>query len=316
VDISSKIYVAGHTGMVGSTIIRKLTEDGYSNIIKRSRSDLDLLKQKDVADFLAEERPDYVILAAGKVGGIQANNTYRGQFLYENLMMQSNIINAAYENNVKKLLFLGSACIYPRNAPQPIREEYLLTDILEPTNEPYAIAKIAGIKLCQSYHKQYGCNFISIMPNNLYGPNDNFDLVSSHVLPALIRKFHEAKKSKTDNVEIWGSGSPKREFMHVHDMASACIFLMNNLEASDLYGEGVSHINAGSGQEVTIMELALIIQKIVGYEGELLFNDDYPDGMARKFLDISRINRLGWKSKIILKNGIEQTYKWYVENYE
>ena len=302
--------------MVGSAIIRKLTEDGYSNIIKRSRSELDLLKQNDVAAFLAGVAPDYVFLAAGKVGGIQANNTFRGQFLYENLMMQSNIIHAAYESKVKKLLFLGSACIYPRNAPQPIREEYLLTDILEPTNEPYAIAKIAGIKLCQSYHKQYGCNFISIMPNNLYGPNDNFDLVSSHVLPALIRKFHEAKKSKTDNVEIWGSGSPKREFMHVDDMASACIFLMNNLEAKDMYGEGVSHINAGSGQEVTIMELALIIKKIVGYEGKLLFNDDYPDGMARKFLDISRINRLGWKSKIILKNGIEQTYKWYVENYE
>jgi len=314
INLTSKIYIAGHSGMVGSAIIRKLKEDGFNNLILRSHKELDLINQNDVFEFFKNEKPEYVFLAAGKVGGIHANNTYRGQFLYENLMIQSNVIHAAYENNVKKLLFLGSACIYPRNAVQPIREEYLLTDILEPTNEPYAIAKIAGIKLCQSYHHQYGCNFISIMPNNLYGPNDNFDLETSHVLPALVRKFHEAKKNKADCVEIWGSGSPKREFMHVDDMASACVFLMNNLEAGDLYGRGISHLNAGTGQEVTIKELALIIKGIVGYGGELVFNDDYPDGMPRKLLDVSRLNKMGWKSKIKLDEGLQSAYDWYVNN--
>ena len=299
--------------MVGSAIIRKLTEDGYSNIIKRSRSELDLLKQNDVATFLAGEGPDYVFLAAGKVGGIQVNNTYRGQFLYENLMMQSNIIHAAYESKVKKLLFLGSACIYPRNAPQPIREEYLLTDILEPTNEPYAIAKIAGIKLCQSYHKQYGCNFISIMPNNLYGPNDNFDLETSHVLPALIRKLHEAKVNNDANVEVWGTGNPLREFIHVDDVADACLYLMNNIDADELYNSGISHINIGSGEEVSIKELAIMIKKVIDYKGDLVFNSDYPDGTPRKLLDVSRLNAMGWKSKIKLKDGLKLVYEWYLD---
>ena len=314
--MTKKVYIAGHRGMVGSAIARALEAEGGYEIITRTRGELDLCDANAVAAFFAAEKPQWVFLAAAKVGGIYANNTYPVEFLLENTKIQNNIIHAAYKNNVKKLLFLGSACIYPRKAPQPIREEYLLTDILEPTNEPYAIAKIAGIKLCQSYHHQYGCNFISIMPNNLYGPNDNYDLETSHVLPALVRKLDAAKKNKADCVEIWGTGSPKREFMHVDDMASACVFLMNNLEAIDLYNGGISHINAGTGQEVTIKELALTIKAIIGFEGDLVFNDDYPDGMPRKLLDVTRLDKMGWKSKIKLEEGVKSAYDWYVNNVE
>jgi GDP-L-fucose synthase len=281
-----------------------------------SHKELGLINQNDVLDFFKSEKPDIVFIAAAKVGGINANNTYRGQFLYENLMIQSNLIHAAHKYGVKKLLFLGSACIYPRNSKQPIREEYLLSSYLESTNEPYAIAKIAGIKMCENYYKQYGDNNISVMPNNLYGTNDNYDLETSHVLPALMRKFHEAKKHNHNSVEIWGSGKPLREFLHVDDMADACVFLMQNLSAKQLYSLGISHINIGSGDEVSIKELALIIKNIVGYEGDISFNNDYPDGMPRKLLDITRIRDLGWKSKINLKEGIKSVYKWYVKNYE
>ena len=247
------------------------------------------------------------------MGGILANNTYRGQFLYENLMIQNNIIHSAHKNNVKKLLFLGSACIYPRNATQPIKEEYLLSDKLEPTNEPYAIAKIAGIKLCENYYHQFGNDFISVMPNNLYGPNDNFDLENSHVLPALLRKFHEAKECNKNSVEIWGSGKPLREFLHVDDLADACIYLMKNLEAVDLYGAGISHLNIGSREEVTIKELAIMIRKVVKYEGELVFNKKYPDGTPRKLLNTSRLNAMGWYSNIKLENGLISVYEWYLD---
>lgn len=309
-----KIYIAGHTGMVGSAIVRRLDQAGYSNLIKRSHSELELLDQNSVNQFFSSEKPSYVFVSAAKVGGIHANNTYRGQFLYENLMIQNNLIHAAYENNVKKLLFLGSACIYPRNSPQPIKEEYLLTDSLETTNEPYAIAKIAGIKLCENYYRQYGANFISVMPNNLYGPNDNFDLETSHVLPALIRKFHEAKINNTELVEVWGTGKPFREFLHVDDLADACIFLMDNLDAKDLYSKGISHINIGTGKELSIKQLALEIKKIIGYGGDLVFNTKYPDGMKRKLLDISIMQEFGWKHSINLKDGIKSVYKWYLKN--
>ena len=313
---SSKIYVAGHNGMVGSAIIRKLKRDGYNNLLLRSHSDLDLINQKEVMQFFLEEKPNYVFIAAAKVGGIHANNTLRGQFLYENIMIQSNIIHAAHIIGVKKLMFLGSACIYPRNALQPIKEEYLLSDLLEPTNEPYSIAKIAGIKLCENYYHQYKNDFISIMPNNLYGPNDNFDLESSHVLPALIRKFHEAKINKEEKVEIWGSGSPLREFLHVDDLARACLFLMQNLNADQLYEKKISHINIGSGQEISIKELAILTKEIIGFEGELIFNGSFPDGMPRKLLDLSVIRSLGWESSIELKTGIQSVYNWYVREYK
>ena len=306
-----KIYVAGHTGMVGSALIKRLKDEGYNNLVFYSHKDLDLINQQDVSDFFHKEKPEYVFLAAGRVGGINANNKLRGQFIYENLMIQNNIIHASHESRVTKLMFLGSACIYPRNANQPIKEEYLLTDALEPTNEPYAIAKIAGIKLCESYYKQYGDNYISVMPNNLYGPNDNYDLKSSHVLPALLRKFHEAKIQNTELVEIWGSGSPKREFLHVDDFADACVYLMNNLDTKKLYGQNISHLNIGSGEEVSIKELALMIKNIVGYQGELQFNSDYPDGMPRKLLDVTKLSVMGWKSKINLDEGIRSVYDWY-----
>jgi len=311
----SKIFVAGHRGMVGSSLVRKLKSGGFNNLILKSHSELDLINQKEVYNFFRNVKPDYVFLAAAKVGGIHANNTFRGQFLYENLTIQSNIIHAAYKNNVKKLLFLGSACIYPRNISKPIKEEYLLTDILEPTNEPYAIAKIAGIKLCENYFRQYGSNFISIMPNNLYGPNDNFDLETSHVLPALIRKFHESNKKNKRTVEIWGTGKPLREFLYVDDLADACIFLMNNLDSKDLYDNGISHLNVGSGQEISIKNLALLIKRIVGYKGDLSFNTDYPDGMPRKLLDTSRMDKLGWKPKYDIDKGLEKTYAWFQEKY-
>jgi len=313
-DKNSKIYIAGHSGMVGSAILRKLKNDGFNKLIFHSHADLDLLIQSDVNTFFKREKPDIVILAAAKVGGINANNTYRGQFLYENLTIQNNVIHAAHEFKVKKLLFLGSACIYPKEAIQPIKEEYLLSNYLESTNEPYAIAKIAGIKLCENYYNQYGDNFISIMPNNLYGPNDNFNLQTSHVLPALLRKFHEGKQLNSNFVEIWGTGSPLREFLHVDDMANACLFMMSNISAKDLYGMKISHLNVGSNEEISIKELALLIKKIVGFSGELVFNNKYPDGMLRKLLDAKKIINLGWVSKIKLKDGIKSVYQWYLDN--
>ncbi len=303
----SKIYVAGHRGMVGSAIVRRLTKDGYTNLILRTRQELDLLDQQAVQQFFEQERPEYVFLAAAKVGGILANNTYRAQFIYENLQIQNNIIHSAYRYGVKKLLFLGSSCIYPKMAPQPIKEEYLLTGPLEPTNEPYAIAKIAGIKMCEAYNAQYGTNFISTMPTNLYGPHDNFDLQTSHVLPALIRKFHEAKVNHRTYVEIWGTGTPRREFLHVDDLADACVFLMQHYNDSQF-------VNVGVGEDISIKELALLIQDIVGYQGELRFDTSKPDGTPRKLLDVSRLHALGWKARIPLREGIRQTYQWFLEH--
>ena len=301
-DKQAKIYIAGHLGMVGSGIHRNLTAQGYNNFVFRSIDELDLTNQKAVADFFALEKPEYVILAAAKVGGILANSTYRAQFIYENLMIQNNIIHQSYINGVKKLLFLGSSCIYPKFAPQPMKEEHLLTGTLEETNEPYAIAKIAGIKMCEAYRDQYGCNFISVMPTNLYGPNDNFDLKNSHVLPALIRKFHEAKTSESPFVEIWGTGSPKREFLHVNDMAAACVYLMQN------YNEK-GFVNIGCGEDISIKDLALLVKKIVGFEGELQFDSSKPDGTPRKLLDVSRLNATGWKPTIKLEDGIKSVYE-------
>ena len=315
-DINSKIYIAGHTGMVGSSIVRKLLKGGYNNLLFRESNELNLLNQNDVIEFFNREKPEYVFLAAGKVGGILANNSFRGQFLFENLSIQNNVIHSSHIFGVKKLLFLGSACIYPRNCTQPIKEEYLLSDYLESTNEPYAIAKISGIKLCENYFSQYGENFISVMPNNLYGPNDNFDLETSHVLPALLRKFHEAKENNHNSVEIWGSGNPKREFIFVDDLADACLFLMNNLDAKELYNEKISHINIGSGIEITIKNLSLLIMDIVGFEGDLVFNTNYPDGTPRKLLDNSRLNKMGYKINTSLSDGLRITYEWFKnQNY-
>ncbi len=298
---SGRIYIAGHRGMVGSAILRKLKEEGFSNFVFRTSEELDLRNQQAVNDFFAAEKPDYVFLAAAKVGGIQANNIYRADFIYENLIIECNIIHAAYLNKVEKLLFLGSSCIYPKFAPQPLKEEYLLTGLLEQTNEPYAIAKIAGIKLCDSYRKQYGCNFISVMPTNLYGPNDNYDLEKSHVLPALIRKFHEAKVSGQKEVEIWGTGSPLREFLHVDDLADACYYLMQNYNEEGL-------VNIGTGIDITIKDLALLVKKIVRFEGELKFNTSKPDGTPRKLLDVGKLNSFGWRHKIDLEQGITMVY--------
>lgn len=298
---NSKIYVAGHRGMVGSAIVRKLEKEGYTNIITRTSKELDLREQQAVRDFFETERPDYVFLAAAKVGGIHANNTYRAQFLYDNLMIQSNVIDSSYRNNVKKLLFLGSSCIYPKMAPQPMKEEYLLTGPLEPTNEPYALAKITGIKLCETYRHQYGCNYISAMPTNLYGPNDNYDLYNSHVLPALLRKFHTAKAENRPFVELWGTGSPRREFMHVDDMADACYFLMQNYN-------GEQFVNIGTGKDLTIKELGLMIKTIVGYTGELRFDSSKPDGTPRKLQDVTRLHSLRWKHRIELEEGIRSVY--------
>lgn len=298
----SKVFIAGHRGMVGSAILRKLQEEGYTNLVYNSSKELDLRNTEAVAAFFAEEKPEYVFLAAAKVGGILANNTYRAEFLYDNLMIQNNVIHQAYVHQVKKLLFLGSSCIYPKMAPQPMREDALLTGLLEPTNEPYAIAKIAGIKMCDAYRDQYGCNFISAMPTNLYGPNDNYDLKNSHVLPALLRKFHEAKENNVAQVEVWGSGSPLREFLHVDDLAAACLFLMENYNES-------GHLNVGSGSEISIKELALTIKDIVGYEGELVWDSSKPDGTPRKLMDNSRINNIGWQPKIALRDGIRNVYE-------
>lgn len=301
-DKSSKIYVAGHNGMVGSAIVRLLKQSNFTNLITRSSAELDLRNQEAVTIFFEETKPDYVFLAAAKVGGILANNTYRGEFLFDNLMITTNIIHAAHVHSVKKLLFLGSSCIYPKLAPQPLKEEYLLTGLLEETNEPYAIAKIAGIKMCEAYRDQYGDNFISAMPTNLYGPNDNYDLQKSHVLPALLKKFHQAKIQGLKQVEIWGSGSPLREFLHVDDLAAACLFLMENYD-------GKQFVNIGSGTEITIKELALLIKELVGYSGDLVFDATKPDGTPRKLMDVSYIQSLGWKHTIELKEGIKAVYQ-------
>jgi len=311
-----KIYIAGHNGMVGSAILRILQNHGHNNFVLRSIDELDLINQKDTENFFLEEKPNIVIIAAAKVGGILANNTYRAEFIYNNLMIEANIINAAYKNGVEKLIFLGSSCIYPKFAPQPIKEEYLLTDTLEFTNEPYAIAKIAGIKLCESYYRQYGSNFYSVMPTNLYGQHDNFDLQTSHVLPALIRKFHEAKLNNTDGsktVEIWGSGKPKREFLYVDDLADAIYFLLNNIDAKDLYENKITHLNICTGEDLTISELAEKIKNVVGFKGEIVYDSSKPDGTPRKLLDVSRINNLGWKHKNSLEEGLKKTYEWFLE---
>ena len=312
---NSKIYIAGHNGMVGSAIVRKLKSKGYNNLVFTPHPEFDLINQNCVIDFFKKQQPEYVIDAAAKVGGIFANNTYRAQFIYENMMIQNNLIHFSHKFNVKKFLFLGSSCIYPRFAPQPLKEEHLLTGELEETNEPYAIAKISGIKMCESYFRQYGDNFISVMPTNLYGPNDNFDLESSHVLPALIRKFHEAKVDNIEFVEIWGTGKPKREFLYVEDMADASVYLLEKLNADELYNEmKISHINIGYGEDLSIAELANIIADIVGFKGEIRYDSSKPDGMLEKLLDSSRLNNLGWQHSISLENGIENAYKWFIEN--
>ena len=342
---NAKIYIAGHRGLVGSAILENLQQKGYTNIITRTHSELDLINQKSVADFFLKEQPEYVFLAAAKVGGIIANNVYRADFIYDNMMIQNNVIHQSHLNNVKKLLFLGSTCIYPKNAPQPMKEDFLLTDTLEYTNEPYAIAKIAGIKMCESYNLQYGTNFISVMPTNLYGLNDNFDLEKSHVLPALIRKIYLAKmlhekqydevltdtKLKTveeakmylsnfgvseNSVEIWGTGTPRREFLWSKDMADACVFIMENRNFKDTYKEGAkeirnTHINIGTGKDISIKELAETIKGIIGFKGDLIFNSDKPDGTMRKLTDVTKLNSLGWKYKVELEDGIQSVFDWY-----
>jgi GDP-L-fucose synthase len=309
VEKSAKVYIAGHRGMVGSSILRKLEKEGFTNFVLRRSSELDLRDQAAVREFFETERPEYVFLAAAKVGGIQANNVYRADFLYENLMIQNNVIDSAYRVGVKKLLFLGSSCIYPKLAPQPLKEEYLLTGLLEPTNEPYAIAKIAGIKLCEAYRSQYGCHFISAMPTNLYGPNDNYDLANSHVLPALIRKFHEAKLNGSPTVEVWGTGTPRREFLHADDLADACYYLMENYDEAEL-------VNVGTGEDVSIRELAELVQRIVGYEGEIVWNASKPDGTPRKLMDVSKLHGTGWRHRIELEDGIRAVYEKFAEHEE
>lgn len=302
----SKVYVAGHRGLVGSAILRRLEKEGFENLLARTREDLDLTDPRAVDVFFAAERPEYVFLAAAKVGGILANATYPADFLRENLAIELNVIDAAYRHGVEKLLFLGSSCIYPKFAPQPMKEEYLLTGELEPTNEPYAIAKIAGIELCQSYRRQHDADFISVMPTNLYGPGDNFDLETSHVLPALIRKFHEAREQNEPEVEVWGTGLPRREFLHVDDLADACLFLMES------YSDG-RPINVGVGEDLSIAELASLVSEVVGYEGAISYDTSKPDGTPRKLLDVSRLTALGWRPKMPLREGLEQTYRWFID---
>ena len=300
-ELNDKIYIAGHRGMVGSAILRLLKRLGYTNFLLRTSKELDLTNQDEVKNFFKDEKPEYVFLSAAKVGGIVANNTYRADFIYQNLMIQSNVIHHAYLNNVKKLMFLGSSCIYPKLAPQPLKEHYLLTGLLEPTNEPYAIAKIAGIKMCDAYRAQYGCNFISVMPTNLYGPNDNYDIENSHVLPALLRKFIIAKNNSEATVTIWGTGSPKREFLFVDDLASACIYLMQNYDDAGL-------VNIGVGEDISILDLAKLVKKIVGFKGDILTDVSKPDGTPRKLMDVSKLNSMGWKASILLEDGIAQVY--------
>jgi GDP-L-fucose synthase len=297
-----KIYVAGHRGMVGSAIVRKLKDEGFENILVSTSSEVDLRNQQQTADFFAKEKPDYVFLAAAKVGGIVANNTYRAEFLYDNLMIQSNVIHQAYLNGATKLMFLGSSCIYPKLAPQPLKEDYLLTGPLEETNEPYAIAKITGIKMCDAYRAQYGCNFISVMPTNLYGPNDNYDLQKSHVLPALLRKFHEAKQNGEPTVTVWGSGTPLREFLHADDLAEACFYLMQNYNEPGL-------VNIGVGEDISIKDLATLVKKITGYPGEIVWDTSKPDGTPRKLMDVAKLHSFGWKAKIGLEEGISKVYE-------
>jgi len=304
-DKTSKIYIAGHKGMVGSAIFRKLHKEGFDNIITRNSAELDLRDQRAVTEFFANEKPDYVFLAAAKVGGIIANNTYRADFLYENLQIQNNIIHSSYVNGVKKLLFLGSSCIYPKLAPQPLKEEYLLTGLLEPTNEPYAIAKIAGIKMCDAYRDQYGCNYISVMPTNLYGYNDNYHPQNSHVLPALIRRFHEAKEQGLPDVTIWGTGSPMREFLFADDLAEACYYLMQNYDEPGL-------VNIGTGEDISIKDLAFLIKRIIGYKGEIKFDTTKPDGTPRKLMDVSKLHNKGWKHTIELEEGIKLAYQDFI----
>ena len=303
----AKIYIAGHRGLVGSAIQRNLEAKGYGNFLLRTHKELDLEIQRDVWDFFEKERPEYVFLAAAKVGGIIANNTWPADFIYNNLLIEVNIVNASHIYGVKKLLFLGSSCIYPKLCPQPMKEEYLLSGPLEPTNEPYAVAKIAGIKLCQSYNRQYGTNYISVMPTNLFGPNDNFDLTSSHVLPAMIRKFDDAKVNGEQQVVLWGTGAPYREFLHVDDLADACVFLMHHYDGSEI-------VNIGTGQDVTIKELAVMVKEIVGFGGEVVWDSSKPDGTPRKLLDVSRLHSLGWHAKTGLREGVDKTYDWYVKH--
>ena len=305
---NKKIYVAGHKGMVGSAIVRRLNDLGYNNIVTRSRQELDLLDQSAVHQFFNEEKPYYVFLAAAKVGGIHANNTYRADFIYQNLVIETNIIHAAYQSGTQGLMFLGSSCIYPRDCPQPIKEEYLLTGPLEPTNEPYAVAKIAGIKLCESFNSQYGTHYTSVMPTNLYGPNDNYDLETSHVIPALLRKTHDAKVNGESQVTVWGSGKPLREFLHVDDMANACVYLMENKVSETL-------INVGTGEDLTIRELAETIKEVVGFEGDLVFDSSKPDGTPRKLLDVTKLHDLGWRHRYNLADGLRHAYDWFVSNW-
>lgn len=312
--LNKKIYVAGHNGMVGTALTNELKQRGYTNLILKDSSILNLVKQNEVEAFFKIEKPEIVIIAAAKVGGIFANNTYRAEFIYNNLMIEANIINAAYQTACEKLIFLGSSCIYPKLAPQPLKEEYLLSDYLEYTNEPYAIAKIAGIKLCENFYRQYGCNFFSVMPTNLYGPHDNFDLEKSHVLPALIRKFHEAKLNKGKSVSIWGSGKPLREFLYVDDLADAVLFMLENIDAKSIYEEGISHLNIGTGKDISINELANLVGGIVGFEGVIMYDSSKPDGTPRKLMDVSRLTELGWKYKTELRDGITTTYEWFLEN--
>lgn len=308
-DKSKKVYIAGHRGMVGSALMRKMKSEGFNNFVTSTSKELDLRNQSAVNEFFAREKPDYVILAAAKVGGILANNTYRAEFIYDNIMMEANVINASHVNGVEKMLFLGSSCIYPKMAPQPLKEDYLLTGLLEPTNEPYAIAKITGIKMCDAYRAQYGSNFISVMPTNLYGPNDNYDLKNSHVLPALLRKFHEAKKNNAPSVMMWGTGSPKREFLHVDDLADACYYLMENYDEEGL-------VNIGTGEDIAILDLAKLIKEIVGYEGEIAHDLSKPDGTPRKLMNVDKLKSLGWEAKISLEEGIRSVYKDVKETFQ
>ena len=312
---NTKIYIAGSTGMAGSAIKRCLEKQGYTNLIGKPSQELNLINQTEVERFFSREKPEIVILSAGKVGGILANNTYRAEFIYNNLMIEANVIHASYKQGVEKLIFLGTSCIYPKFARQPVREEELLAGYLEPTNEPYAIAKIAGIKLCENYYRQYGCNFFSVMPSNLYGPNDNFNLQSSHVIPALIRKFYEAKMSNSSKVILWGTGLPRREFLYIDDLAEAIIFLMENVNAENLYKQGISQINIGTGEDIEINKLAKLIKEIVGFEGEIEYDMTKPDGTPRKLLDVSRLNQLGWKYTTKLEEGLRKTYECFLKTH-
>ena len=311
---NSKIYIAGATGMVGGAVKRRLTAKGYTNLISRTSAELNLIEQSAVREFFAAEKPEIVLLCAGKVGGILANDTFRAEFIYNNLLIEANVIDAARRENARKLIFLGSSCIYPKFAAQPIIEEELLAGKLESTNEPYALAKIAGIKLCESYHRQYGCDFYSAMPTNLYGAHDNFDLQTSHVIPALLRRFHEARTSDAPRVDLWGTGAPRREFLYVEDLADAIVFLMENVSAEAVYAQNISQINIGTGADITIGELAGMISNLVGYRGEIAFDAAKPDGTPRKLLDVSRINRLGWTHSTALEDGLRRTYEWFCAN--